>query len=247
MTSPDSTPASRRFALPLDPRGILLRASRMGRVLVGVRAPGALLERIGPLDPVAERADGWLVSENASGYTAIDPTAVASIVTDVSETPHDTLLTYVDFLDADGASIVKVTALDGPELLEAALEGLPRAPLPYVPPLPRTTIPVDQSDPGALPFHGAVASGEAVTLVAVRPGAEQSHTGVVEAVRLGHSYVNLIQSDMHLHLSAGAVAAWRRKAEGTRVTLAAEDAEGRSIGLTVSGPATAFADARIPA
>ena len=105
MTTPDTTPASRRFALPLDPRGILLRASRMGRVLVGVRAPGALLERIGPLDPVAERADGWLVSKNASGYTAIDPGAVASIVTDVSETPHDTLLTYVDFLAADGASV----------------------------------------------------------------------------------------------------------------------------------------------
>lgn len=232
-------PTSYRQSLPLAPLDILARAAAMGRSLVGIRAPGVLLERIGIFDGVALK-DGRIVAANASGRTAIDPATITAIVADRSETPHDTVLFYVDFLDAAGASVIKVTALEGPERFDAALEGLPRAPLPYVPPLPRATVAVDPQDIGGAPLVAASASGAAVTLAVSRPGAEQAWTGPLDAIRFGHSYVNVIQADVHLHLAAGGVSSWRRAEDGGRVTLTALDADGQPIGLTVAGPAEVF-------
>lgn len=239
MTESTATPISRRQSLPLEPFEILARASAMGRTLVGVRAPGALLERIGIFEGLKHEA-GLIVAETASARTVIDPSAIASIVADVSETPHDTVLTYVDFLDAEGVSVIKVTALEGPEKFDAALAGLARSPLPYVPPLPRTTIPVDSGDIGGVPLVAASASRAAVTLAVRRPGAEQSWTGPLEAIKFGHSYVNVIQADVHLHLAARAVAVWNRAPNGDEIALSAADEAGRPIGLTVSGPRHAF-------
>ncbi len=231
---------SHRQSLPLEPLAILERAAAMGRTLVGVRAPGALLERIGVFDGLVMQ-DGFITAAHADRRTLIDPAAIAAIVADVSETPHDTVLHYVDFLDAWGASVIKVTALDGPEGFDAALHGLPRAPLPYVPPLPRTTIAVDPRDTGGQPLLAASASGVAVTLSVRRPGAEQSWTGLIEKVTFGHSYVNVIQPAMHLHLAGGAVATWGRAEAGETVTFSATDAGGSSIGLAIGGPRHAFA------
>ncbi len=235
-----TTPLSRRQSLPLEPLALLTRAAAMGRTLVGVRAPGALLERIGRFDGLEMDGD-MIVAAHENGRTVIDPSAIAVIVADVSETPHDTVLTYMDFLDADGASVIKVTALEGPEAFDAALDGVPRAPLPYVPPLPRTTIAVDPADAGGVPLVAANASGLTVTLAVRRAGAEQSWTGLIEKIVFGHSYVNIIQADMHLHLAAGAVAAWDRSGNGNDVTLTAVDGAGAPIGLVVSGPRQAFA------
>ncbi|MBZ9937531.1 hypothetical protein LB518_14605 [Mesorhizobium sp. BR1-1-16] len=239
MNESPATPISHRQSLPLEPFEILSRARAMGRTLVGVRAPGALLERIGIFDGL-RLEDGLLVAENAAARTVIDPSVIAAIVADVSETPHDTVLTYVDFLDADGVSVIKVTALEGPEKFDAALEGLARAPLPYVPPLPRTTVPVDAADIGGVPLVAASASAASVTLSVRRSGAEQSWTGPLEAIKFGHSYVNVIQADVHLHLAARAVAAWNRGVAGETVTFSATDGAGQPIGLTVSGPRNAF-------
>ncbi|SHF29631.1 Putative heme degradation protein [Kaistia soli DSM 19436] len=239
MTESTATPISHRQSLPLEPFDILARASAMGRTLVGVRAPGALLERIGVFDGV-KLEGGLLVAENEKARTVIDPSVIASIVADVSETPHDTVLTYVDFLDADGVSVIKVTALEGPEKFNAALAAFARAPLPYVPPLPRTTVPVDSGDIGGVPLVAASASGAGVTLAVRRPGAEQSWTGALEAIKFGHSYVNVIQADVHLHLAARAVAAWNRAPMGDGIALSATDEAGQLIGLTVSGPRHAF-------
>ncbi len=233
-------PTSYRQSLPLEPLAILTRAAAMGRTLVGVRAPGALLERIGRFDGVVLQ-DGLITAREGDRRTVIDPAIIASVVADISETPHDTVLHYVDFLDADGASVIKVTAMDGPEPFDAALAGLPRAPLPYVPPLPRTTIAVDRSDAGGVPLLAASASGLPVTLSVRRPGAEQSWTGLIEKVTFGHSYVNVIQADMHLHLAAGCVATWDRTEAGETVIFSAADDAGGRIGLVVGGPRQAFA------
>ncbi len=235
-----NNPISRRQSLPLEPLALLQRAAAMGRTLVGVRAPGALLERIGRFDGVALDG-GLIVAAHENGRTVIDPSVITAIVADVSETPHDTVLTYMDFLDANGVSVIKVTALDGPEAFDAALSGVPRAPLPYVPPLPRTTIPVDPADAGGVPLVAAHASGLTVTLNVRRPGAEQSWSGLIEKIVFGHSYVNIIQPDMHLHLAAAAVAAWDRSGSGDDVTLTAVDGAGAPIGLSVAGARQAFA------
>ena len=54
-------------------------------------------------------------------------------------------------------------------------------------------------------------------------------------------FVNVMQGDFHLHLKAGAVAAWERRAVGEMVELHARDEAGEAFGLVLIGPAAAFA------
>ena len=241
-----SEPVSYRQSLPLEPLAILRRAAAMGRTLVGVRSGGALLERIGLFDGL-EEADGWIVATGAAQVTRIDPSRIVAIVADRSETPHDSVLAYVDFLDADGNSVVKVTGLDGIDRFDAALDGLARAPLAYVPPLPRSAVPVDAADIGAVPLKPVIASGEAVTLTLTRPGAFQSWTGKIASVHFGHNYINIIQPEVHLHLRGRDVANWTIETEDGRSRWTAIGADGAPTGLVVEGPEAAFADAAVPA
>ncbi|MCX5496967.1 hypothetical protein OSH11_19845 [Kaistia dalseonensis] len=234
-------PVSYRQSLPLEPLAILQRAVLMGRALVGVRAGGALLERIGILDGIVEE-NGLIVSHGARHETRIDPKAIVAIVADRSETPHDTVLTYIDFLDRNGDSVIKVTALDGPEGLDATLEGFARAPLPYQPPLERSAVAVEPSDIGAVPLLAAKANGDAVTLAVTRAGSFQSWTGVIEKVHFGHNYINIIQPEVHLHLRGQVIGSWDTEVEGDRLVLTALDPADAPIGLTVSGDAMAFAE-----
>jgi putative heme degradation protein len=239
-------PVSYREALPLQPLAILQRAHLMGRALVGMRVGGTLLERIGVFDGVAEE-NGLIVAHGALHETRIDPKTIVSIVTDRSETPHDTILTYIDFLDAKGDSILKVTALDGPAGLMATLEGFARSPLPYVAPLERSTVAVDSADTGAIPLLAAHASQQDVTLAVTRDGGFQSWTGKIAKIHFGHNYINIIQPEVHLHLRGRAVAEWTEQVVDGRVTYTALEASSQPIGLTVSGAVEAFAPVAVDA
>jgi putative heme degradation protein len=73
-----------------------------------------------------------------------------------------------------------------------------------------------------------------------RPGFAQSWSGVIEGVKPAMGFINVMRSDFHLHLKAGAVADWQRTETGGKVELTALDAEGNAIGLSVVGPAQAF-------
>ncbi|MCX5516120.1 hypothetical protein C3941_19190 [Kaistia algarum] len=235
-----SEPVSYRQSLPLEPLAILSRAAAMGRTLVGVRSAGALLERIGVFDGITEES-GWIVAHGAAHETRIDPSTIAAIVADRSETPHDTILAYVDFLDSEGRSIVKVTALDGIEHFDAALEGLPRSPLAYVPPLERSAVAVDPSDIGAVPIAAAVDAGAVVTLSLSRPGLFQSWTGKIARIHFGHNYINVLQEDVHLHLRGQQVSRWEVTTRDGRSSFAAIGPEGEPFGLSVEGDAAVFA------
>lgn len=241
-----SEPVSYRQSLPLEPLAILERVHLMGRALVGMRVGGALLERIGVLDGIVEE-DGMIVSHGALHETHIDPSAIVSIVADRSETPHDTVLTYIDFLDDNGDSIVKVTALDGPDGLNTTLEGFARAPLPYQAPLERSVVAVEPSDIGAIPLVAAKDNEAEVTLAVTRPGGFQSWTGKIAKIHFGHNYINIIQPEVHLHLRGQVVGRWAVESIGDKVVLTALDPDGEPIGLVVSGDEMAFASAVVDA
>lgn len=229
-----------RHSLPFEPLAILERAAAMGRTLVGVRSAGALLERIGVFEGLRKEA-GWIVAEDARHVTRIELGRIAAIVTDRSETPHDTILAYVDMLDSDGQSLLKVTALDGIEKLDAALEGLPRSPLGYVPPLERSAVPVDPDDAGVLPLRAAQESGLPVTLSLARPGAFQSRTGPLSRIVIGHNYINVLEEDLHLHLRGRQVSGWQSETASGKTRWSAIGMDGEPYGLTVEGEAAAFA------
>ncbi len=238
-------PVSYRQSLPLEPLAILSRAAAMGRTLVGVRWAGALLERIGVFEGIHAEG-GQLVAHGPSHMTRLDPAAIVAIVADRSETPHDTVLAYVDFLGADGNSIIKVTAMDGIEHFDAALVGIPRSPLPYQSPIERSSIPVDPSDPGALPFKAAAASGETITLSLTRPGAFQSWTGPITRLHFGHNYINILQDMVHLHLRGQQIASWQVERSNGRALWSSVGTDGAAFGLRIEGPEAAFADAAVP-
>ena len=231
---------SYRQSLPLQPLDILRRAAAMGRTLVGVRHGGALLERIGQFDGVRDDG-GWMVAEDAAHVTRIHLGRVAASVADRSETPHDTILAYVDLLDGEGRSLLKITALEGLDKLDAALDGLPRAPLPYVPPVERSAVPVDDADPGAAPLRAAQASGLPVTLSLTRPGAFQSRTGPITRVLIGHNYINVLEEDLHLHLRGDQVMRWDVERRGAGVRWNAVGVDGEPYGLAIEGEEAAFA------
>lgn len=236
-------PVSFRQALPLDPLGILQRAPSIGRALVGVRAAGALLERVGTLDPVIEE-DGFAISRGDGRETRLQIGAVAAIVCDRSETPHDTILPYVDFLGRDGESLLKVTGLDGIGKFDEALAGLDRRPLPYLAPPDRPAIPVTSEDPGAKPLQAALASGAEVTLRAERAGISQSWSGAIRSLSFGHNYINVIQSDVHLHVRGKAIAEWRETAADDVQTWVAIAESGAALGLTLSTRVGALENAK---
>lgn len=232
-------PVSYRQQLPLDPLEILQRANGFGRSLIGVRAGGALLERVGTLNPAIEE-DGAAVSRNDAAETRLDIAAVASIASDRSETPHDTILPYVEFLDADGETILKITGLEGIERFDAALAGIERSALPYLAPVERLPVPVTPEDIAAVPLARVKASGGTVTLTATRLGIRQSWTGQVVKLSFGHNYINVIQPEVHLHVRGRAISAWTEAREGGAVTLTAIGENGEPLGLTLATTAAAL-------
>jgi putative heme degradation protein len=219
-------PASHRHALPLEPLAVLGRVTGIGSALIGIRAGGALLEGIGTVESVTEEA-GDIVLRGPGRETRIAVDAIAGIVTD--QMAMATVMPFIELFDADGNALAKITALDGLERFDAALDGIARTPLDAAPPAPRPA-PGDDA-PADGPLKAAEAAGKPVTLAARKAGISHAWTGTISGVSFGRGFLNVIQPDMHLHVRAGAIADWHEGPEGT---FSALDADGTAIGLTLT-------------
>ena len=101
---------------------------------------------------------------------------------------------------------------------------------------------VPEDDLGARSFAAILASGTAITIDVERPGLFQHWEGALPEPKPAMGFVNIMQPDFHLHLKAGAVAGWERQEANGIVALHARDAEGKSFGLVLRGPAAAFGE-----
>lgn len=213
----------------------------MGSVMVNTRCRGATHERMGVVDDVVS-GDGILHLRSAAHESEIDLSVVGSVIVDRTGRMRDVALPRVDFLDDAGAVIFSVIGMDGSAPFEAGLDGLVETPiLDDVEKPAREPAALADGDPGAQPFEAAMKSGETVTIEQSRPGFTQRWTGVIERVSPAMGFVNVMRPDFHLHLRGGAVASWREETAETGRRLSALDAEGEATGLSIAGPAAAFA------
>jgi len=215
----------------------------MGRVMLSVSDRGATHERIGVVDAVTVDPDAVHLAGNAHD-ARIDLGIVVGVVADRSGRMKDKVLPRLEFQDASGTTLFSIIGLDGIEPFDRALEAVGAgAPLPEkerpAPPAAGGNAPaeVPADDIGAQPLHVAKDRGEPIGIVYRGNGLEQRWTGTVAEVRPAMGFINIIQPDFHLHLKAGAVARWRSEAGDGGTALHAEDAEGRPLGLVLSGSA----------
>lgn len=240
MTSP-----SPREVLPQAPADILQVLPAMGRVMLSARGGGATHERIGAVDTVTITAAGARLS-GESHDSLLNLDTIARIVADRTGRMRDKVLPRLECQDAAGETQYSLIALDGIEGFDSALLvlGAGEALVPVEKPAPGAgasapDIPAD--DLGNATFAAIRETGIAITIELRRPGLRQSWLGVPPEVKPAMGFVNVMQGDFHLHLKAGAVAAWERRAIGELTELHARDETGEAFGLVLIGPAVAFA------
>lgn len=221
-------PVSLRQVLAHEPLAVLRRVPAIGNLILGIRADGALLEGLGAIDSV-EQEDGFAVLRGPARETRFELAAIATLVTDQMVMAN--VLPFIEMLDADGNTIAKLTALDGLERFDAALEGIQRTPVDAAAPAGH---PGPGDAPDDTPLKAAETAGRPVTLQAVKHGVAHRWTGTLTSVSFSHGFLNAMQPDMHLHIRAGAIASWRKESVDGSDVFSAIDGNGKAIGLTLT-------------
>lgn len=232
-----------RESLPCSVFEAVQATRGMGRVMLSAAANGATHERIGVVDAVMLE-DGFVRMSGSAHDARIDLAVVAGVVADRSGKMKDRVLPRIEFQDAGGETLFSIIGLDGLEPFDLALgavssgEALPEKLRPA--PSGKKPAEIAADDAGAAPLHAARASGGAIRIAFTAPGLEQQWQGQVAEVKPAMGFINIIQPDFHLHLKAGAVGRWARAEAAGTVRLEAMNAEGTPLGLSLSGPASAF-------
>ncbi|MCX5578414.1 hypothetical protein [Kaistia terrae] len=224
-------PVSHRQVLAHDPLAVLRRVPAIGNLILGIRADGALLEGLGAIESV-ELEDGFAVLRGPARETRFELAAIATLVTD--QMVMTNVLPFIEIFDADGNTIAKLTALDGLERFDAALEGIARTPVDAAPPAAR---PGPGDAPDDAPLKAAETAGSPVTLQAVKRGVVHRWTGTLTSVSFSHGFLNAMQDDMHLHIRAGAIASWSKESVDGSDVFSAIDSNGKALGLTLTAEA----------
>lgn len=234
-----------RERLKQAPAEILQSLPAMGRVMLSTRSGGATHERMGAVETVTVEADAVRLG-GAFHDSRIDLATVVGIVVDRTSKMRDRVLPRLECHDAAGESLFSLIALDGLEPFDTALEsfgaGEKLEPLVREAPGMGGAADVPEDDLGARSFAAIHASGATVTIDVERPGLFQHWEGVLPEPKPAMGFVNIMQPDFHLHLRAGAVVDWERQEASGTITLRARDAEGKSFGLVLRGPAAAFGE-----
>lgn len=238
-----TAPVSLREALPQSPAEILPLLPVMGRVMLSARFKGAIHERMGPVGTVTI-ADGKARLTGECHDSVIDLAVVKRIVVDRSGQMRDKALPKLECQDAAGETLFSLIGLEGLEPFDAALASL-RAGAPLEPVLREAPSggaqDVAPEDLGAATFAAILANALPIAIDFERPGLFQHWVGLLPEPKPSMGFVNVMQGDFHLHLQAGTVASWARHQMVAEVVLRALDAEGRETGLSLRGPAAAFA------
>lgn len=238
-----NAPTPLREALPQSPAEILPLLPAMGRVMLSTRFNGAIHERMGAVRSVAIDADKARLTGECHD-SVIDLAVVKRIVVDRSGKMRDKVLPKLECQDAAGETLFSLIGLEGLEPFDRALAPL-GAGAPLEPVLREAPSggaqDVPQEDLGAATFAAILANGQPIAIDFERAGLFQHWVGLLPEPKPSMGFVNVMQGDFHLHLQAGAVAGWARRQTEAEMVLRALDAEGRETGLSLRGPAAAFA------
>lgn len=238
-------PTSLREALRQSPAEILPLLPVMGRVMLSARRQGAIHERMGAVRSVTIDADKARLAGECHD-SVIDLAVVKRIVVDRSGKMRDKVLPKLECQDAAGETLFSLIGLEGLEPFDAALAllgaGAPLEPVLREAPSGGAQD-VAPEDLGAATFAAILAEGLPIAIDFERPGLFQHWVGLLPEPKPSMGFVNVMQGDFHLHLQAGTVASWARHQLEADVVLRALDAEGRETGLSLRGPAAAFAGA----
>lgn len=231
------TPASPPTTLPrarLDASAedVLATLPSIGRLMVTARHLGATHERIGMVESVRFE-DGWAVIGGTEHESRIELARIAEIIVDRTSVMKDKAYPRIDLNRADGSYICGIVAFDGLEPFDAAVAALGVGTAidakPDTPPSER--VEASETDPGRLPLEDAQAAQFPVVIGFKRPGFQQFWRGTIETVKPAMGFINVMRSDFHLHLKAGAVAEWHRDSvTGEREAF---NADGEPLGLTL--------------
>jgi len=232
-----------RAKLSANAADVLLLLPLMGKLMITSKHGGATHERIGEVERVDKHA-GLLVVSGSAHNSRIDPTAIATVTVDRTSVMGGQPYPRLDFIRPDGDVIFSVVGFAGAEPFDAAIadlgagEELPPAEKAAPPERPE----VLPTDPGAVPFKAAIANGVKVSIRFAKPGFDQQWDGVVETIKPAMGFNNIMREDFHLHLRANAVEAWQEAEQADLISLAAISATDGAIGLSIVGPADAFAE-----
>jgi putative heme degradation protein len=234
-----------RTRLQTSVKEALDRATRFGKLMVTFSHGGATHERIGVIERVEEGQDGIRLA-GAHHASLITPSSFVAVETDRSSKMKDKYYPRLVFCDAAGKAVFAVVGFEGLEPFDAALAGCTEEPLPAVEPAPRSAPTGEAPLSPALPFDAlqlAQQSGEEVVIRHGTDGFRQEWRGKIGNLKPAMGFINIIDSDFHLHLKDGSVSAWQRTGPeaASMQTFAAVDTDGNLTGLTISGPASAFA------
>ncbi|NKE46177.1 hypothetical protein HB662_15425 [Roseomonas frigidaquae] len=230
----------RRFLLDATPAEVAALLPAIGRAMVGISGGGTTHERIGVIEAATCTGDTLRIQGPLhDSELALD--RVVRVVGDRSSVMRGKSYPRFEFKDAADATLMSVTAMDGPEQYDAAVRGHVGAELetPPRPDLPPTEQP-PEADAGTAALEALRASGGQVEIRFQEAGASQAWRGAVEEVRGMMGYANIIRPDFHLHLRGGSVSGFRRGEAG----LAALDAAGAETGLVLR-PLDAAAEAAL--
>lgn len=221
--------------LTASPAEVLARLPRIGRLMILNSTAGVTHERIGQLDAI--RFDGAeAVTEGPDHNARIHLPAIARMTVDRSSAMGDKAYPRINFLDAGGRILFGAVSFAGMEPFDAALDGLPFAPLAAAPQG------FDFAGPGAeppaedpaLPVLDSLTGREA-TIAIAQPGFRQQWTGVAGAIRPSRGFLNVMVPNFHFHLKAGSVGGWSESDGGQVLTALAPG--GEALGLTIRLPA----------
>lgn len=230
-----SSDNSDRMLLDVPPLAALQRVPLMGRVMQLFRHGGAAHERIGKMDEVVIDGEA-VICRGACHDARIHITAMASVVADWSGRMKDMALPRLEFRDSADQVLFSIISLDGLEPFNTALDGLtPGAPVAATerPESDRSGVP--DNDPGLLPLNAALATAKPVSIEMSGPGWNQSWSGVVESVKPGMGFINIMRPDFHLHLQARTISGWRVSGEGDAAIHEALNHDGAATGLRLLG------------
>lgn len=237
--------APARRAIKESAETVLQRLPQVGRLMIIGKTDAVTHERIGPVESVAREGDA-IVCRGAAHDSRIETAGIVSIIADTSSVMRDQVYPRLDFNDAEGKPIVSVVGFEGLDPFEAALSGLSLEVLSDAEEKParKERLEVAADDPGRVPLEAALAAGLPITIAFEKQGFSQRWTGIVPKVSPAMGFINVMDSDFHLHLPGGSVSRWTSRAADGRTELLALNADGEPIGLTLSAAdSAAFAPA----
>lgn len=227
-----------RGRLSVSATDVLAALPAIGRLMVTSDQHGATHERIGKVEVVTV-ADGRAIISGAEHESRLELAEVAELVVDRTSVMKDKAYPRIEFRRADGTEIMHVVGFDGLEPFDAAIAPFGHGEALQLPerPEPGPRGEVAEGDVGQGLFEAALAAARPVVVSFDKRGFSQAWRGTIEAVKPAMGFVNLMRSDFHLHLKAGAVAVWRPVSVegGTRYEALTTDGTPVGLALHVEG------------